>query len=179
MLQFWLDFISNLLRKDDSSQVAAGRLKGAVVLDRLSVTPAMMESIRNDVVKTISRYLVIDESAMTLAVQAQGRTVALAASIPVLRPRPDAPTSMTMHPTISIGTMSEPEHDVEHESLSSGAECATAVLDHSPDQGGGAEGSPSVRIIVQDRSRARTMRRRRQQQMTRRTTPGERPSGLG
>lgn len=87
MFQFWFDFIQHLLKKDDSSNVAAGRLKGAVFLDRLSLSPATLEHIRNDVVRSISRYLVIDEGAMTLAVQAQGRTVALAASIPVLHQR--------------------------------------------------------------------------------------------
>jgi cell division topological specificity factor len=90
MFQFWYDFIQHLLKKDDSSNVAAGRLKGAVFLDRLSLSPATLEHIRNDVVRSISRYLVIDEGAMTLAVQAQGRTVALAASIPVLHPRDES-----------------------------------------------------------------------------------------
>lgn len=173
MLQFWLDFISNLLRKDDSSQVAAGRLKGAVSLDRLSVTPAMMESIRNDVIKTISRYLVIDESAMTLAVQAQGRTVALAASIPVLRPRADAPTGMTLHPTIRIGGSDDEEPAPAPAPV---AHAAVAVMEPPAPSGevGDADG-PAVRIIVQDRTRARALRRRRQ--VLRRTGPGERPTG--
>lgn len=87
MFQFWTDFIANLLKKDDSSQVAAGRLKGAVFLDRLTLSPATLDLVRSEVVRAISRYLVIDENSMTLAVQAEGRTVALAASIPVLRPR--------------------------------------------------------------------------------------------
>src|SRR6185295_17089841 len=78
MFQFWLDFINSVLKKDDSSQLAAGRLKGAIFLDRLTLSPATLDQIRHDVVRTISRYLIIDETAMTLAVQAQGRTVALA-----------------------------------------------------------------------------------------------------
>lgn len=88
MLQFWLDFINGLRnKKDESSQMALGRLKGAVSVDRLSLSPATLEQIRGEVIQAISRYLVIDESSMKLAVQAEGRHVALAASIPVLRPR--------------------------------------------------------------------------------------------
>ena len=98
MLQFWTDFINSLRNKrDDSSQIAVGRLKGAVSMDRLSLPPSTLDQIRTEVVRTISRYLVIDESSMTLAVQADGRHVALAASIPVLRPRatplPEGPTA--------------------------------------------------------------------------------------
>jgi cell division topological specificity factor MinE len=90
MFQFWVDFIQKLVKKDDSAQLAAGRLKGSVFMDRLSLSPATLDQIRSDVIRSISRYLVIDESHMTLAVEAEGRTVALAAQIPVVRPRDGA-----------------------------------------------------------------------------------------
>lgn len=87
MFQFWLDFVNNLLRKENTATVAAGRLKSRIFLDRLNLSAATLDRIRGDVLRSISRYLVIDESAMTLAVQAEGRTVALAASIPVIKMR--------------------------------------------------------------------------------------------
>jgi cell division topological specificity factor len=132
MLQFWVDFLGNLMRKDDSSSVAAGRLKGTVFLDRLSLSPATLDLIRNDVVRSISRYLVIDESTMTLAVQAEGRSVALAASIPVLRPR-----------------------DVV---LPLPEEAAPRVVDS---EAAAERGNPGV-TTAYDRARARALRRKRQ-----------------
>ncbi|MBM3460831.1 MAG: hypothetical protein FJX76_01890 [Armatimonadetes bacterium] len=134
MFQFWTDFISSLLKKDDSSQMAAARLKGSVFLDRLSLSPATLDLIRTDVVRSISRYLVIDENQMTLAVQAEGRSLALAASIPVLRPR--------MEP------IAEPQAVAR-------AATQTVEIDARTDPA-------RAGITVYERARARAMRRKRQ-----------------
>lgn len=146
MFQFWSDFIQKIVRKDDSANVAAGRLKGSVVLDRIRLSPATLDQIRNDVVRTISRYLVIDETAMTLAVQAEGRTVALAAQIPVVRQRDGATggAALTVHETFEI-SRPEPVKAV-----------TPPTLAESVAQSAGTVVSPDAR------ARARAMRRRRQ-----------------
>lgn len=151
MFQFWTDFIQKLVRKDDSANVAAGRLKGSVVLDRIRLSPATLDQIRNDVVRTISRYLVIDETAMTLAVQAEGRTVALAAQIPVVRQRDGGSGSsggsgFTMHETFEI---SRPEPVMATVSPKQTETAMPRAIDS-------AGTSPDAR------ARARAMRRRRQ-----------------
>lgn len=149
MFQFWTDFIQKLVRKDDSANVAAGRLKGSVVLDRIRLSPAVLDQIRNDVVRTISRYLIIDETAMTLAVQAEGRTVALAAQIPVVRQRDGASggsAGLTMHETYEI---SRPEPVMAVAS----PKATEAAMPRTIDP---AATSPDAR------ARARAMRRRRQ-----------------
>lgn len=139
MLQFWVDFISKILRPDDSAQVAAGRLKGSVFVDRLSLSPATLDAIRNELVHTISRYLVIDENAMSFALQAEGRTVALAASIPVVRPRMEV---------VDSGRPAVMES------------ARTAVVDR-PSADSGEREARSLGMPY-DRSRARALRRKRQ-----------------
>jgi len=138
MLQFWVDFIGKLLRPDDSAQVAAGRLKGSVFVDRLCLSPATLDQIRDELVHTISRYLVIDENAMSFALQAEGRTVALAASIPVVRPRMEVVDS-------GRPVLEGPR---------------TAVVDRPPVETGEREARPLG--LAYDRSRARALRRKRQ-----------------
>ena len=154
MFQFWVDFIQKLTHKDDSAQVAAGRLKGSVFMDRLCLSPATLDQIRQDVVRSISRYLVIDENAMTLAVQAQGRTVALAASIPVVRPREAAASpGFTVHETYQIAPRTSPDRDPHPTQTSAVAVCPSDEVTERPDS------SPGV---LDPRTRARAVRRRRQ-----------------
>ena len=149
MFQFWTDFIQKIVRKDDSANLAAGRLKGSVMLDRIRLSPATLDLIRNDVVRTISRYLVIDESAMTLAVQAEGRTVALAAQIPVVRQRDGGSSAgaMTVHETYEISR-------VDAAPVAATEPVSRMVMQTPP--------APTTALSPDARARARAMRRRRQ-----------------
>lgn len=151
MFNFWTDFIQKLMRKDDSAHVAAGRLKGSVVLDRLSLSPGTLDQIRNDVVRTLSRYLIIDESAMTLAVQAEGRTVALAAQIPVVRQREGGGgEGVVLHETRELfRTDTAPQ-----------AESTPSIEMRAVTEERRGSGAPP--ISPDARARARAMRRRRQ-----------------
>ena len=188
MFQFWYDFIQSLLKKDDSAQLAAGRLKGSVFLDRLSLSPGTLDQIRTDVVRTISRYVVIDESAMTLAVQAHGRTVSLAASIPVLRPREGGPASegFAVHETLEIepavraiqsqarrsaspivgerpaAVVEELDSD-DPEDLEELAGITVSGRGDAEDEGGAAQ---RARLNPEQRARMRAARRRRHQRRT-------------
>ncbi|NDD26771.1 MAG: hypothetical protein EB084_00685 [Proteobacteria bacterium] len=160
MFNFWADFIQKLMRKDDSAQMAAGRLKGSVVLDRLSLSPATLDQIRNDVVRSISRYLIIDENAMTLAVQAEGRTVALAAQIPVVRQRDGGGEGMVVHETRELFRVdTAPAAEV-------GRRGGVMAIAEDPVEDSGEflirpDGSRSA-LSPEARARARALRRRRQ-----------------
>lgn len=156
MFQFWFDFVNNLLRKENSATVAAGRLKGRVFLDRLNLSPATLDRIRTDVLNSISRYLVIDEGAMTLAVQAEGRIVALAASIPVLKARDNARAELSTE----TDRPSPPQQSV---SAAVPTTTVPVALPSSASAPAHAEGTRQARSPEKSRqrSRARALRRRK------------------
>ena len=51
----------DLFKKKGSGDVAKDRLKLLLVSDRANCSPEVMEMIKNDIIKVISKYMVIDE----------------------------------------------------------------------------------------------------------------------
>lgn len=82
-----LDFLSKFFGKDTSSSknVAKERLRLVLVHDRASVSPQVLEALKTDLIKVISNYMEIDESALEVNLDSSDDTVALVANIPVLR----------------------------------------------------------------------------------------------
>ena len=52
--------LMDLFRKTNSGEVAKDRLKLLLVSDRANCSPEMMELIKNDIIKVISKYMDID-----------------------------------------------------------------------------------------------------------------------
>ena len=50
----------DLFKKKGSGDVAKDRLKLLLVSDRANCSPEVMEMIKNDIIKVISKYMVID-----------------------------------------------------------------------------------------------------------------------
>lgn len=82
-----LDFLSKIFGKDTTSSknVAKERLRLVLVHDRASVSPQVLEALKTDLIKVISNYMEIDESALEVNLDSSDNTVALVANIPVLR----------------------------------------------------------------------------------------------
>lgn len=82
-----LDFLSKIFGKDTTSSknVAKERLRLVLVHDRTSVSPQVLEALKTDLIKVISNYMEIDESALEVNLDSSDNTVALVANIPVLR----------------------------------------------------------------------------------------------
>ncbi len=74
-------------REQQSKDVAKERLRLVLVHDRASVSPQIMQSIRNEIVQVISRYMDIDAERMEVEIANTPESVALTASIPVIRVR--------------------------------------------------------------------------------------------
>ena len=75
--------------KKSSRQVARDRLKILLISDRVSCSPQMMEHIKNDIAKVISKYMKIDTQTMEIQIsktgsKGQGKTPTLYANIPIL-----------------------------------------------------------------------------------------------
>ena len=78
-------------RKKSSCQVAKDRLKILLISDRVNCSPEMMELIKTDIAKVISKYMKIDSEKMEIQINAKGsrggrdgKMPSLYASIPIL-----------------------------------------------------------------------------------------------
>mgnify|MGYP000068414218 CR=1 FL=1 len=58
----------DLFKKKGSGDVAKDRLKLLLVSDRANCSPEVMEMIKNDIIKVISKYMVIDAGTEPLFV---------------------------------------------------------------------------------------------------------------
>ena len=54
----------DLFKKKGSSDVAKDRLKLLLVSDRANCSPEVMEMIKNDIIKVISKYMEIDTEGL-------------------------------------------------------------------------------------------------------------------
>lgn len=82
-----LDFLLRVFGKDTNSSknVAKERLRLVLVHDRADVSPQLLESLKEDLIKVISNYMEIDETALEVNLDTSDNTVALVANIPVIR----------------------------------------------------------------------------------------------
>ena len=58
-------------KKKSSCQVAKDRLKILLISDRVNCSPEMMELIKNDIAKVISKYMKIDSDNMEIQINAK------------------------------------------------------------------------------------------------------------
>lgn len=85
-----LEFINRMLGKESASKnVAKERLRLVLVHDRASISPHMLNQLKEDLIKVISNYMEIDESALEVNLNQDDREVALIANIPVVRMKRD------------------------------------------------------------------------------------------
>lgn len=79
----------DLFKKKTSSDVAKDRLKLLLVSDRANCTPELMELIKNDIIKVISKYMEIDAEGLDIQITQtesegnNGTVPALYANIPI------------------------------------------------------------------------------------------------
>lgn len=79
----------NILKRKSSREIAKDRLKILLISDRVNCSPEMMEMIKNDIAKVISKYMKIDTETMEIQItktNIKGRTKnpTLYANIPIL-----------------------------------------------------------------------------------------------
>lgn len=86
-----LEFISRMLGKENASSknVAKERLRLVLVHDRASISPYMLNKLKEDLIKVISNYMEIDESSLEVNLNQDDKEVALVANIPVLKMKRD------------------------------------------------------------------------------------------
>lgn len=87
-----LDFLTRVFGKESSSSknVAKERLRLVLVHDRANVSPEILESLRNDLIKVISEYMEIDSKSLEVSLSNEEGSVALVANIPIVRMKREA-----------------------------------------------------------------------------------------
>jgi cell division topological specificity factor len=66
-----------------SKEMARKRLQLVLVQDRIGLSQELLESLKNDLLDTISRYLVIERNAVDMEVSRTGDSVTLVSNIRV------------------------------------------------------------------------------------------------
>jgi len=70
-------------RKKSSAQSAKERLQLVLIHDRTDLNPAELEALKDDILAVISRYIDIDNEAVQIGVEREGREQRLLADIPL------------------------------------------------------------------------------------------------
>ena len=77
-------FIDRLLgRQTKSAYQAKERLKLVLVHDRTDISPGVLETLKDDLIQTISRHVDIDPAAVRIEMAQEGREQRLIADIPL------------------------------------------------------------------------------------------------
>lgn len=80
----------SLLKRKSSRQIAKDRLKILLISDRVNCSQEMMEMIKNDIAKVISKYMKIDSENMEIQINTKGSKIgrsvkpSLCANIPIV-----------------------------------------------------------------------------------------------
>ena len=78
-----MSFFDRLFGKKNSAESAKERLQLVLVHDRTDLTPAELDSLKDDLIATISRHVNIDANSMQIGVEHDGRSQRLVADITI------------------------------------------------------------------------------------------------
>ncbi|GJQ52220.1 MAG: cell division topological specificity factor [Anaerolineaceae bacterium] len=78
-----MNFFDRLFGNKASANSAKERLQLVLVHDRTDLTPAEFDSLRDDLIAVISRHVDVDEQAIQIGVEHDGRSQRLVADIPL------------------------------------------------------------------------------------------------
>ena len=78
-----MSFFDRLFGKKNSAESAKERLQLVLIHDRTDLTPAELDSLKDDLIAVISRHVNIDANSMQIGVEHDGRSQRLVADIPI------------------------------------------------------------------------------------------------
>jgi cell division topological specificity factor len=78
-----MGFFDRLFGRKNSADSAKERLQLVLIHDRTDLTPAELDSLKDDLIATISRHVEIDAQAMHIGMEHDGRSQRLVADIPL------------------------------------------------------------------------------------------------
>ncbi len=84
-----LGMLSNIFKKENSKEDAKNRLKLVLIQDRAMLPSGVLENMKDDILKVLSRYVEIEKSKLNIEVcpyDEDPRKIALVANIPIVSP---------------------------------------------------------------------------------------------
>jgi cell division topological specificity factor len=78
-----MSIFDRLFGKKNSADNAKERLQLVLIHDRTDLTPAELDSLKDDLIAAISRHVEIDVQSMQIGVEHDGRSQRLVADIPL------------------------------------------------------------------------------------------------
>ncbi|EFD80639.2 cell division topological specificity factor MinE [Fusobacterium animalis] len=83
-----LGIITNLFKKENSKEDAKNRLKLVLIQDRAMLPSGVLENMKDDILKVLSKYVEIEKSKLNIEIcpyDEDPRKIALVANIPILK----------------------------------------------------------------------------------------------
>ncbi|MEJ6462844.1 cell division topological specificity factor MinE [Fusobacterium polymorphum] len=84
-----LGMLSNIFKKENSKEDAKNRLKLVLIQDRAMLPSGVLENMKDDILKVLSKYVEIEKSKLNIEVcpyDEDPRKIALVANIPIVSP---------------------------------------------------------------------------------------------
>ena len=78
-----MSFFDRLLGRKNSAESAKERLQLVLIHDRTDLTPAELDSLKDDLIAAISRHVDIEPESVQIGVEHDGRSQRLVADIPI------------------------------------------------------------------------------------------------
>ena len=83
-----LGIITNLFKKENSKDDAKNRLKLVLIQDRAMLPSSVLENMKDDILKVLSKYVEIEKSKLNIDIcpyDEDPRKIALVANIPIVK----------------------------------------------------------------------------------------------
>ncbi len=80
-----LSILRRLLGNGPSGDIARKRMQFVLMHDRVDITPDMMEAVKNDIIKVLSRYMEIDNRSIKVDLEQGKDFMALISNVQVKR----------------------------------------------------------------------------------------------
>jgi cell division topological specificity factor len=80
-----LGFLRRFLGEKSSGQTACKRMQLILMHDRVDITPDIMEAIKNDIIKALSRYMEIDNRSIKVDLEQGKEFMALVSNVQIKR----------------------------------------------------------------------------------------------
>jgi len=83
-----LGMLSNIFKKETSKDDAKNRLKLVLIQDRAMLPSGVLENMKDDILKVLSKYVEIEESKLNIDIcpyDEDPRKIALVANIPIVK----------------------------------------------------------------------------------------------
>jgi|GEM_PF-290612 len=104
------------------------RLKFILAHDRAAIEPQVFDNMRHEIMRVVSKYVELDESALDIRLESDKRMTALIANLPILTIREELPDLVSLFDQADPEPKSEPQIDLIALEMDQSAEAALDAL---------------------------------------------------